>query len=139
MSRAGLRTGLRLRLRRAKQRVEAQHQALRALLNDAETAARAQKPLWERLELLRDGLRAHFELEEEICFPAMHGLERAAKPSILRLARDHRAVLAELAELLDEPSDATSRVLLLGQALREHEQHEEELFGELLVESRAQA
>ena len=137
MSRAGLRTGLRHRLRRANQRVQAQHQRLRTLLRDAESAAGEGAPLCECVALLREGLRAHFELEEEVCFPALHGLEPSAQPSLLRLARDHRAFLDELAELLDEPSDAPARVLLLGRALREHEQHEEELFGGLLDDSDA--
>jgi hypothetical protein len=134
---AGFRIGLRHRLRRAKLRILTQHRRLHALLRDAEAAALQRAPLCDCVALLRDGLRAHFDLEEEVCFTALHGLEPAARPSLVRLAGDHRAFLDELGQLLGDPPDAAPRLLLLGQALREHEQREEELFGGPLAESAA--
>jgi iron-sulfur cluster repair protein YtfE (RIC family) len=119
-------------VQRAGHRIRGQHRRLHALLRDAERAAQEDAPLRKRLALLHDGLHAHFDLEEAVYFPALHGLERAARRALVRLARDHDAFLEELAELLEDPPDAAMRLLLLGRALREHEQQEEELFGGLL-------
>ena len=128
----GLRTGLRHRLRRAMQRTEAQHRHLRSLLCAAEDAARAGAPSEAPVSRLRESLRAHFELEEGIAFPALHGLEPAAQPELVRLIAEHHRVLEELAGLLAGEPDTASRLLRLGVALRDHEQREENLIARLL-------
>jgi hypothetical protein len=128
----GFRTGLRLRLLRASQRIEGQHQLLRTLLGDAEDAARSSVDLHARLQRLREGLSAHFELEEGTSFPALHGLDAASGPELARLCDDHDGFLAELTRLLDGESDAAPRVLRLGRALRAHERREEGLLARLL-------
>jgi hypothetical protein len=129
----GLRSGLRLRLRRAEQRTREQHTRLRALLRDAEAAVRTGEPHEERLRSLRDALAAHFELEESIAFPALHGLEPASGSELEELCSDHHAFLDELAKLADGAPDAARRVLALGRALREHESREERTMARLLA------
>jgi hypothetical protein len=126
-------TGLRHRLQRARERMKGQHGQLRLLLRDAEAAARAGSELGSRLERLRDNLAAHFEVEESIAFPALHGLAPGALAALERLSSDHRAFLRELAELLAGESDAAARVLALGKAIREHEHGEEALITRLLA------
>jgi len=123
--------GLRLRLRRALKRTEGQHQQLRALLHDAETAARAGTDPVAALSRLRDGLRAHFELEEGVSFPALHGLAPDAQTSLEALEREHHGFLGDLAGLL-EGSCSCDGVLRFGGALREHEQREERLLASIL-------
>jgi Hemerythrin HHE cation binding domain len=129
----GFRTGLRRRLERANQQIKNQHERLRGLLRAAEGAAREGRSLREPLHRLRQGLDAHFDIEESISFPALHGLEPSAGAEIAQLCGDHRAFLEELARLLggDEP-DAPARVLQLGSALADHERREEALLAQLL-------
>jgi Hemerythrin HHE cation binding domain len=133
VSGAGLRTGLRHRLQRARLRIEGQHQRLRTLLHDAEEAARTGAALNEPLHRLREGLNAHFELEEAVSFPALHGLEPASSRVLAVLQEDHHGFLDELARLLGGEADSAARVLRLGSALRDHERREEELLSRLLA------
>lgn len=123
--------GLRLRLRRALRRTEGQHEQLRALLHDAEAAARDGEDPVAALRLLRDGLRAHFELEEGVSFPALHGLAPSAQSELEHLEREHHGFLGDLAGLLDGECSCDG-VLHFGRALREHEQREERLLASLL-------
>lgn len=134
-----LRAGLRLRLQRAGQRMRGQHRRLRSLLRDAESAARAGRELCDCVTSLRDGLRAHFDLEEEVCFTALHGLEPTSGTQLARLVDEHRAFLEELGRLEAVPADAAERVLRLGAALRDHESREEQLMGHLLSGDAARA
>src|SRR5262245_31445850 len=95
----GMRDGLRRRLERARRRIASQHQHLRGLLYDAESAALAHAPLCDCVLRLRDGLRAHFALEDEICFPALHGLDARALSQLERLTAEHGEFLGELERL----------------------------------------
>ena len=129
----GFRTGLHRRLERANQQIKNQHERLRGLLRDAEAAARDGHFLREPLHRLREGLDAHFDIEESISFPALHGLEPDCAAEIALLCADHRAFLEELARLLDaDEPDAPARVLRLGSALGNHERREEDLLAQLL-------
>lgn len=133
----GLESGLRLRLRRAVQRTEGQHRQLRDLLERAEEAARSGAELRKPVRLLHDALRAHFELEQEVAFPALHGLAPASERALVELVEEHRAFLRELSGLFDDGAGGPAEILRFGASLREHERREEELLESIVGDAGA--
>jgi hypothetical protein len=127
-----LETGLRHRLRRALRRMEGQHLHLRPLLDELDEAVRAGAvaEIGERLTRLRDALSAHFELEESVLFPALHGLSPRSTGDLTRLVQEHRAFLAELLHLAgpDAGGQSAEAISRLRSALVEHETREERLL-----------
>jgi hypothetical protein len=82
---------------------------------------------------LREGLLAHFDLEERIQIPALHGSNADLQPQPKRIVEDHmrfRAELEALARQLDAGSvdDLHSPARELHGALNEHEVLEQSLF-----------
>ena len=127
-----LETGLRHRLRRALRRMEGQHLHLRPLFAELDEALRAGvvAELGERLTQVHGALSAHFELEESVLFPALHGLSPRSLGDLTRLAEEHGAFLAELLHLAG-PAGASQRVDAIPRlraALAEHEKREEHLL-----------
>lgn len=135
----GLRTGLRHRLRRASSQIEEQHRALRVIASELDGALLARSPAQIRdwLDRFSDSLRAHFDLEESVLFPAVHGLAEAAEPDLDRLTEEHGVFLETLAQVLESVAagasgDPTSTVTALRERLRDHEQREEALLVQVL-------
>jgi hypothetical protein len=92
--------GLGLRLRREALRVASQHHQLDQFHEVFESAlARGDAPAAE-LSFARfaDALEAHFALEEQIYFPALHGRDPAAAGELAGLVREHEALRAAVAE-----------------------------------------
>lgn len=125
-------TGLRYRLRRAARKIAAQHQHIHAILADFDGAlANGSRDLVAELYgRYRSALEAHFALEEEVFFPALHGLQPEHEPELDALSRDHEVFLAELVglgeRLEDARLDAFERAFRdLVRALDLHEQREE--------------
>lgn len=130
---AGMRRGLRRRLERTLRRVHQQHQHLRDV--DGEIgralASGALKEASRWLERMHDALRAHFDLEEEVIFPALHGLLPGTQRELAHLERDHRVFLDLLHAALGAELHASrlDRELKdLRERLDEHEKHEERLL-----------
>jgi hypothetical protein len=134
----GMRAGLRSRLRRAVQRVEEQHRALREVAGalDRAFAAGSREEVDGWLTRMRDGLTAHFELEEEVVFPALHGLDPATRAEIAQLERDHGRFVAKLDALLARAPDGAALAAANLKGLRErlaaHELREEHLLAQAL-------
>ncbi len=136
---SAIQIGLRLRVKRLAQQIAEQHRQLDALRREVsaalESGARADaRPALERFTL---ALAAHFELEQSVLFPALHGLSPARTPELEALEAEHARFLAELrrvaAELATAPADASERELLQCLAdLRDHEQREERLVGAVM-------
>lgn len=130
-----LETGLRHRLRRALRRIESQHVQMRALLDELERAARsgAAAPMHEALAHLRDALAAHFELEDQMLFPALHGLAPGARAPLEALSHQHHLFLSDLDDMLaSRRACDTAAVARLHASLGEHERKEELLLEEIL-------
>jgi hypothetical protein len=128
--------GLRPRLAHATRRLAAQHEYLDALLATTRRAVERSTPpeAREALHGFRGALDAHFALEEQVHFPALHGLEPARASEIEALVLEHRALRDRLLVLEGkvgrEPRDEVARGFVdLGAALRDHETREERLFG----------
>ena len=134
----GMRAGLRSRLRRALQRVGEQHRSLREIAVELDRAlasgSRESVDAW--LTRMRDGLTAHFELEEKVLFPALHGLDPATLPEIEQLERDHGRFLDGLGGLLgrelSESRLAPAHLKGLRERLAAHELREEHLLATAL-------
>jgi iron-sulfur cluster repair protein YtfE (RIC family) len=128
-------TGLRHRLRRALRQTAQQHQHLRTLhrrLDDAigQGAVEAVRAAAERLHA---ALNAHFELEDSVIFPAVHGLEHGSAHDLNELAREHREYLRELERLRVELDAAGIAAFedayrAFRSAIGNHEQREESLL-----------
>ncbi len=131
--------GLRLRLAHEARRIASQHSHLDAL-EDSTRRAFERGDLAAIQQLLhgfRASLDAHFTLEEQVHFPALHGLHPAFQPELEELIREHvhfrealeridaslRAIGAEgsAAEVLVAFRDLSAR-------LRRHEEREERLL-----------
>ena len=128
-------TGLRHRLRRALRRVESQHVQMRALLHELEEAARSKDAAAksEPLAHLRDALAAHFELEDQVLFPALHGLSPGARISLEALSEQHREFLTELGDMLASKCACDAEAVAgLHASIGEHERREELLLEEVV-------
>jgi hypothetical protein len=128
--------GLRPRLAHATRRLAAQHEYLDALLATTRRALERSSPpeAREALHAFRGALDAHFALEEQVHFPALHGLEPERAGEIESLVLEHRALRDRLlvleGRLGREPRDGVTRDFVdLGAAMRDHETREERLFG----------
>lgn len=127
--------GARIRLAHAARRLPAQHQYLDALVATTRRALERSTPAEAReaLHAFRGALEAHFALEEQVLFPALHGLAPERERTIEALMLEHRAMRDRLAELEEqvgrEPRDAVVRAFVdLCAFLRNHERVEERLF-----------
>lgn len=128
-----LETGLRLRLRRALRRVESQHVQMRALLRELAEGVGDAGEVQSPLARLREALAAHFELEDQMLFPALHGLSPRAREVLEALSEQHREFLALLGDMLASRCvcDAPA-VAQLHAAIGEHERREELVLEEAL-------
>lgn len=129
----GLETGLRHRLQRALRRMESQHEHLRPLFADVEGSLVANGSLREPLIRLHDALHAHFDLEDEVLFPALRGLSPGSHGALEVLCDEHRAFLADLRGLADARRGSVEPGFRrLREALGEHERREEGLLQSIL-------
>lgn len=96
--------GLSMRVRREAVRIASQHQQLdqfHAVFEDALTRGdlRGARVSFANFA---DALEAHFSLEEEFYFPALHGHRRDLASELARLTRDHAALRTGIAHLSAE-------------------------------------
>jgi hypothetical protein len=129
-------TGLRHRVRRLVEQIAAQHRQLGALRSEIDSAfARgAHQDAGRSLTRFRAVLSAHFELEQDVFFPALHGLEPSRKRDLEALEQEHADLLAQVESVLagvesERQADCAERFRSCLDRLRGHEQFEEELVG----------
>jgi len=127
--------GLHLRMHYEGERIASQHTQLgelhllvvRALDDCAVHSAR------QGFERFQEALRAHFEVEERIYFPALHGLLPELGEQIGALLEEHDAISAELPRLrlllgAGEIELSRERLGVLAKLLSNHESREEGLI-----------
>ena len=136
---ATLDTGLKFRMQRAEHQMRAQHRHLNPFFEEIESALarRDRGPLQGCLERLTEALEAHFDLEDDVLFPALHGLSPDSESEIRQLSRDHSALLDELEKLFDSLRGKELEAFEEGlrhfrSNLRSHEEREEQLVGAML-------
>jgi len=131
-------TGLRHRLRRAARQMSSQHEHLRTLIQaiaDAADVGQAAK-VEESVDRLRGAIEAHFSLEDDIFFPALHGLHPETGRELHALMREHVDYLEDLARLRERMATGTLAAFAEGfeafsQSIAAHERREERLVASL--------
>jgi iron-sulfur cluster repair protein YtfE (RIC family) len=90
--------GLRYRLQRCARQIATQHRQLSDLYADLrEALGSSSVPRLQRcFQRLCDGMDAHFSLEDEVFFPALHGLCPDCAEDLQALRREHETLLIEL-------------------------------------------
>jgi len=126
--------GLRLRIGSEARRIASQHQQLDTLFGEVFRALdRGGMHLAaEAFRRFADALEAHFEVEESIYFPALHGLRPELGDDLTRLVERHadmREDLVAIRMLLDagDRESAGPRLEQLALEVSEHEGEEERL------------
>jgi hemerythrin len=128
-------SGLRYRLRRAARQVGEQHRHIAEIyiaLGNA-VASRTKQDAAEALRRYEEAIHAHFSLEEEVFFPAIHGIETTQDGEVGNLANTHDELRVELRSLVDALSDADPEIFSdslhrFAKHLAIHESHEEGLL-----------
>jgi iron-sulfur cluster repair protein YtfE (RIC family) len=127
--------GLRLRLAREGRRIAGQHEYLGALQATTRAALERGDPaeISNALRGFEGALGAHFDLEEHLHFPALHGHRPDLESRIEELVREHRVFRETLAGLRRQAESPDRPQLLsdfqsLTAALQRHEALEEDLF-----------
>jgi hypothetical protein len=122
-----LASGLRFRLRRAARRIAEQHQHMQEMARAVEgaLAAPGEGRLAEALTRYRQALEAHFALEDEVFFPALHGLVPEEIRELEALSSQHGEFRAALARLDPAQAGLGADFRALHAALKEHEAREE--------------
>lgn len=132
-----MQTGLRHRLKRVVRQMGDQHRHLKALYAELRTAleAEASPAAVASVTRYRDAIDAHFELESEVFFPAVHGLVPALGPELEALEREHALLRAALGavhgELELDPGAGAEALAHFVATLREHEAREEGIVGQV--------
>lgn len=101
-------SGLRYRMRRALRQIGEQHRQLHEI-HDRLRAAIASGERGEARDVFvryRHSVGAHFELEDGVFFPALHGLHPEEQGGLEALSRDHVGLLGALQRLLPLLEDA---------------------------------
>jgi nucleotide-binding universal stress UspA family protein len=129
-------TGLRYRVKRAARQIASQHRHIRSTVDAIREAAAngAGRDLRTALTGLQNAVDAHFSLEEDVFFPAIHGLHPEYAGVMEALGRDHVRFVSELRGIADglELSDLArfaSAFEAFANSLAAHEVREEELVG----------
>jgi hypothetical protein len=89
------------------------------------------------MQRYREALEAHFDLEDEVVFPAILGYRPTWQARLSQLLLEHerfRSELREIHEGLERAFGDSSarRIAALKEALAEHERAEERLVGSVL-------
>lgn len=130
--------GLGKRLRYEADRISSQHRKLdqlyEALRRDLERRARHTACI--SFGRFRDALEAHFEIEDRVYFPAVHGLCPEHRGLLDRLSSDHVVFCEELVSIQrllesDELDESEQRLVELISGLRGHERREDGLLSQL--------
>jgi hypothetical protein len=131
-------SGLGRRLRIEARRISSQHRQLDELYELLVEALREGVPatVCRGFERFRDALEAHFTMEDNVHFPALHGLRPDLERSLTELAHEHRSMRLALdlvhacfnAGDLDGGMD---RLDALAETLATHEELEEGLVADL--------
>ena len=124
-----------MRLALEAKRVAAQHDAIDAFEREVRAAFETgdARAVDASLRSLERALVAHFAIEEDVHFPALHGSDPGLAGGLRELIREHVAFRESLAGLIrDGAAPAADRLAAfarLTEALRKHEDREEALFG----------
>ena len=130
--------GLRLRMRSEERRIESQHEQLDDLCREVYSRIDKDgaKLAINDFLLFMAALDAHMKVEEDIYFPALHGLREDAGSELTALVAEHVELRleADVVRLrLKENDQASARIALdhLARQISEHERSEEDLIAKI--------
>lgn len=134
-----LQTGLRHRLKRVARQISDQHRHLATLCAELRRALEGEAADGEvltRFDGYRDAMDAHFDLELQVFFPALHGLRPDSSRELGALGVEHERLRAELAALRADLAGGLRGGCCSGleafvRKLGEHEAREERLVSSL--------
>jgi hemerythrin superfamily protein len=131
-------TGLRFRLKRAARQIGKQHRHLdRICLKLGEAIADgAIDHARDAFERYCSAVEAHFTLEDEVFFPAIHGLHPEQSGELESLSRDHVEFSEQLRRMAEQMAQAGLEAFaksfqVYAQTLASHEGREEQLLSKL--------
>ncbi len=131
--------GLRLRMRGEERRIASQHDQLDELCAAVSTRIDREGALASLGSFLRlvAALDAHMTLEEEIYFPALHGLRAGIGAELESLIAGHRSLRSDAAEIRkmlwsDERQNARFAIDRLAKSISKHELREEALIARVM-------
>jgi iron-sulfur cluster repair protein YtfE (RIC family) len=134
-------TGLRHRVKRAVRQMSEQHRNIRAIHGSIRGALErgGVQDARAALDRLQSAMEAHFALEDEVFFPALHGLRPEFADSLEALSREHAGFSEVLRKLGADLETSTVDSFQSGfdayaETLAAHERREEEIVA-TLVES----
>jgi hypothetical protein len=134
----GFDTGLQHRVKRLAHQIADQHRQLSVLRGEVETAfdRGAGREAAVALGRFEAALAAHFELEQSLLFPALHGLSPGDAGELEVLEREHAGWLAALRGLASAVEGAGASGSRAGFAslldgLRDHEAREERIVARI--------
>jgi len=127
--------GARMRLRSQERRIEGQHERLDLLCREVYATLGKDGPAAAINDFLlyKSAVEAHMTLEEEMFFPALHGLRGDLSGVLTQLVREHDEVRVELDEIkqgLKRQDGVAARLGLesLARLFEQHEKVEEDLL-----------
>lgn len=127
--------GLRLRMRGEERRIASQHDELDDFCRTVHRTliARGARAAINDFLLFESAMDAHMTIEEDIYFPALHGLRPDSAPALTRLVAEHEALrmaldVAKQALKRDEKVEALRAFEALIARVNEHELREENLL-----------
>lgn len=127
--------GAKARMRLEARRISSQHRQLDELFGLV-VGALAEGRLRRaeaRFRHFQDAMEAHFSLEDEVYFPALHGLRRGLTPALEELSQEHARFRSELVRIADtfsrqDPDDCACQLDDLTKRIADHETREESLI-----------
>jgi hypothetical protein len=133
-----MQTGLLHRLRRVRRQVSDQHRHLRAIRAElmGALASGVEASATEALHSYREAIHAHFALENETFFPALHGLRPECCSDLDHLGREHGVLLSRLeniqgALVTGELRSSADAIQAFNSELAQHEHREEALMAQI--------
>jgi hypothetical protein len=131
-------SGLRLRMRGEERRISSQHRQLGDLFErtlDSVEAIGPRKAVGDFL-LFQTALEAHMSVEEDIYFPALHGLRNDLKDELIELAEEHKKIQIALENVKylmtrSVEHDAKLALIELANRIEDHEEKEEALLARI--------
>ena len=130
--------GLRMRMRGEERRISSQHKQLGDLFDRVLASVEGGGPRMALNDFLlfSTALEAHMAVEEDIYFPALHGLRNDVGEELLELVEEHVRIRGELPKVqkrLNGASEMDARQALgdLASLVDRHEKQEEDLLARI--------
>ena len=127
--------GLRMRMLRDFRRLHEQHRQLHRLLEIVREglADPSGVELSRAFARFRDGLESHISIEDDVYFPALHGLAPQLEGELTILIEEHRGLRERLARLHDalasgQREQFCADLEIFAAEHTSHEAHEEEVY-----------